>query len=56
MPELTRIGIGTIVFLIGAAIYIINVIASLSRRGKPLAVDGVGIMVLGIGLALLMKW
>jgi hypothetical protein len=37
MPELSRIGIGTIVFVIGAVIYIVNLVASLSRRGKPLS-------------------
>jgi hypothetical protein len=56
MPELSRIGIGTIVFVIGAVIYIVNLVASLSRRGKPLSVDAVGVMVIGIGLALLLKW
>ena len=56
MPELSRIGIGTIVFVVGAVIYIVNLLASLAKRGKPLSIDGVGVMVIGIGLALLLKW
>jgi hypothetical protein len=48
-----RLGIG-IVFLIGAVIYLVNLIISLARRStwKPIPVDGVGLMVLGIGIAL----
>jgi hypothetical protein len=56
MPELGRLTIGTIVFLIGAAIYIVNLVMSLSKRGKPISIDSVGLMVLGIGLVLLLKW
>lgn len=56
MPELERIGIGAIIFLVGAVIYIINLVISLTRRGRPLGFDGVGLMVLGLGLALLFKW
>ena len=55
MPELGRLTIGTIIFLIGAVIYIVNLVVLLSRRGRPLPFDGVGLMVLGIGLALLLK-
>ena len=33
MPDLGRLGIGGIIFLIGAVIYIVNLM-SLSRRGK----------------------
>ena len=56
MPELGRLGVGSIIFLIGAVIYIVNLVITLSRRGKPLPVDGVGVMVLGTGLALLLRW
>ena len=42
MPDLGRLGIGGIIFLIGAVIYIVNLVISLSRRGKPLPADGVG--------------
>jgi len=56
MPELSHLGVGTVVFLVGAVIYVLNLLMSLMRRGRPLAVDGVGIMILGIGLALLLKW
>jgi hypothetical protein len=56
MPELSHLGVGTIVFLIGAVIYVLNLLMSLLRRGRPLPLDGVGVMVLGIGLALLLKW
>lgn len=55
MPELGRLTIGAIIFLIGALIYIINLVMTLTRRGKPLGFDGVGLMVLGLGLALLLK-
>ena len=56
MPELGRLGVGGIVFLIGAVIYAINLLIGLARRGKTLPLDGVGLMVLGIGLTLLFKW
>ena len=56
MPDLGRLGVGGIIFLIGAVIYIVNLLMSLGRRGRPLPVDGVGLMVLGIGLALFFKW
>jgi len=55
MPNLNQLGIGGIIFLIGAIIYIINLILGLSRRGKTIPVDGIGLMVLGLGLALLLR-
>ncbi|HKP85740.1 MAG TPA: hypothetical protein VJZ26_06575 [Blastocatellia bacterium] len=55
MPELGHLTVGAVIFLIGAVIYIINLILSLARRGTT-GIDGVGLMVLGIGLALLLKW
>ena len=55
MPELQHLGIGGVVFLVGAVVYVINLLLSLARRGG-LPFDGVGLMVLGIGLALVMKW
>ena len=56
MPELKRMGVGAIIFLIGALIYAINLLLGLARRGRTIPVDGVGLMVLGIGLSLLLKW
>jgi len=56
MPELQHLGVGGVIFLIGAIIYVVNLLLGLARRGKPLPFDGVGLMVLGIGLALLLKW
>ena len=56
MPELNHRGVGTVIFLVGAVIYVVNLLMSLMRRGRPLSLDGVGIMALGIGLALLLKW
>ena len=46
-------GFGGLVFLIGAVVYISNLVIASSRKRKPIPVDGVGLMVLGIGLALL---
>ena len=56
MPELHHLGVGGVIFLIGAIIYVINFLLGLARKGKALPFDGVGIMVLGIGVALLLKW
>ncbi len=56
MPNLGNLGIGGIIFLIGAVVYIVHLILSLSRRSSKLPLDGVGLMVLGIGLALVLKW
>jgi len=55
MPALGRLGVGEIVFLIGAVIYVVNLVIRLSGRGKQIAVDEVGLMVIGLGLALLLK-
>ncbi len=55
MPYVNRAGIGGIVFAIGAIIYIINLIIALSGQGRLIPLDGVGLMVLGIGLALLLR-
>jgi hypothetical protein len=55
MPNLQNLGLGGIIFLVGAIIYIINLLLGLARRGKVLPFDGVGLMVLGIGIALLLK-
>jgi len=56
MINLNRLGIGGIVFLIGAVIYVINMAFLLRKRGTPLPIDGVGLMVLGLGMALLLRW
>ena len=56
MPEFQHLGVGGVIFLIGAVIYVINLLLGLARRGRALPFDGVGLMVLGIGIALLLKW
>jgi len=56
MLNLNRLGIGGIIFLIGAVIYVINLALALGKRRKTIPVDSVGLMVLGLGLALLLKW
>jgi hypothetical protein len=56
MPDLQHLGVGGVIFIVGAVIYIINLLLGLARRGKVLPFDGVGLMVLGIGIALLLKW
>jgi len=56
MLNLNQLGIGGIIFLIGAVIYVVNLIISLSKQPKTIPIDGVGLMVLGLGLALLLKW
>jgi len=55
MPDLHRLGVGGIIFLVGAIIYVINVIIALGKRGHTIPIDGVGLMVLGLGLALLLR-
>jgi len=55
MLNLNRLGIGGIIFLIGAVIYIINLALAWGRRSKTIPIDGVGLMVLGLGLSLLLK-
>lgn len=55
MPNLGNLSIGGIIFLAGAVLYVINAVLALAKK-KPLAVDGVGLMVLGIGLVLVLKW
>jgi len=54
MPELNHLGVGAVIFLIGAAIFVINLLLSLARR-RAIPFDGIGLMVLGIGLALLLR-
>lgn len=56
MPELQHLGIGGVIFLIGAVVYVVNLLLGLARRGRALPFDGVGLMVLGIGWALILKW
>jgi hypothetical protein len=55
MPNIGNLSIGALVFLAGAILYVINVVLALAKK-RPLAVDGVGLMVLGIGLVLVLKW
>jgi hypothetical protein len=55
MQNLNQLGIGGIIFLVGAVIYVINLVLVWGSRPKTIPVDGVGLMVLGLGLALLLK-
>ena len=50
-----RLGIGGIVFVAGALIYIVNFIAALGGRSKGIPADGVGLMVMGIGLTIFFR-
>jgi len=56
MINLHQLGIGGVIFLIGAAIYIINLLYALGKHAKGIPIDGVGLMVLGLGIALLLRW
>jgi hypothetical protein len=51
-----RFGVGEIVFLIGAVLFIVNLVIRLSGRGKQITIDETAVMVLGLGLALLFRW
>lgn len=54
MQNLNHLGIGGLVFVIGAIVYIINAALTLGKRpGIP--IDGIGLMTLGLGLALILK-
>ena len=55
MINLNRLGIGGIIFLIGAVIYIINLLYAIGKRTKTIPIDGVGLMILGLGMALLLR-
>ena len=55
MPDIKHLGIGAIIFLIGAIIYLVHLLLNLFKRPSTLPLDGVGLMVLGIGLSLLLK-
>lgn len=56
MPNLNHLGIGGIIFLIGAIIYVINLVIGLvGKNTKSIPIDGTGLMVLGIGLTLVLK-
>jgi hypothetical protein len=54
--NLNRLGIGGLIFLIGAAIYVINLVLAWGKRRTTIPIDGVGLMVLGLGMALLLRW
>jgi hypothetical protein len=56
MLDLNRLGIGGIVFLVGAVIYVINLVLHFRKRRSTLPIDGVGLMVLGLGISLLLRW
>jgi hypothetical protein len=54
--SLNRLGIGGIVFLIAAVIYVINLAPLLRKWRTTLPSDGVGLMALGSGMSLLLRW
>jgi hypothetical protein len=56
MINIHQLGIGGIIFLIGAVIYIINLLYALGKHAKGIPIDGIGLMVLGLGMALLLRW
>ena len=56
MPDINHLGVGGVIFVIGAIVYVVNLLLGFARRGRTLPLDGVGLMVLGMGLALLLKW
>jgi hypothetical protein len=56
MINLNQLGIGGIIFLIGAVIYFINLLSALGKHTKAVPIDGVGLMILGLGVALLLRW
>lgn len=53
--RLEHLGIGEVVFIVGAAIYVINLLTLLLRKRSALGIDGIGIMVLGLGLSTLFR-
>ncbi|HXG92764.1 MAG TPA: hypothetical protein VNN73_10410 [Blastocatellia bacterium] len=55
-PSFERLGVGGVIFIIGAIIYIVNLLLGFARRGRPLPIDGIGLMVLGIGISLFLRW
>jgi hypothetical protein len=56
MLNLNHLGIGGIIFLVGAVIYVINLALALGKQRKTIPVDSVGLMVLGLGLTLVLRW
>ena len=56
MINLNRLGLGGIIFLIGAVIYIINLALAWNKSRRIIPIDGIGLMVLGLGMALLLRW
>ena len=54
MPNI-RLSIGALIFVVAVVIYLINLIAVLARRPPPIPINGADLMVLGIGLALVLK-
>jgi len=53
--RLEHLGIGEVVFITGAVIYVVNLLTVFLRKRSALAIDGIGIMVLGLGLATLFR-
>ncbi|HKQ78055.1 MAG TPA: hypothetical protein VJ810_30435 [Blastocatellia bacterium] len=55
MLSLDRLGIGGIIFLVGAVIYVINLALALGKQRKTIPIDSIGLMVLGLGVSLLLR-
>jgi hypothetical protein len=55
MINLNQLGIGGIVFLIGAVIYIFSLLYAMGKHSKTIPIDGVGLAVFGIGPASLLR-
>lgn len=55
MINLNQLGIGGIIFLIGTVIYIIDLLYALGKQTKAIPIDATGLMVLGLGPALLLR-
>ena len=50
-----RLGIGGIIFLIGATIYVINIALAWGKRRTTIPDDSVGLMTMGLGMSLLLS-
>ena len=49
--KIQHLTVSGVIFLIGAAIFAINLLLGFMRRGRSLPFDGIGLMVLGLGLS-----
>jgi hypothetical protein len=49
--KIQHLTVSGVIFLIGAAIFVINLLLGFIRRGRTLPFEGIGLMVLGLGLS-----